>query len=729
MRRRRAGVAFLLILFAACGATAGGPADAIDAAVEAGTSDAAVETDTSPYPGLCSPDDPDPRGPVCSRNVASDAQFDGLSIGPTGVQHWARATKYMVPVRDDPTLIPALVQNANRYPVHMEFLASVLMPGLDLATYTALVNLRATRQYYAGNLVRIEDPVQGTLYGFTAYAANRQAEILEPSEVRWIREQLGAVVTAGPLAYTFEPFDAMGPAKAQAWIDPGFPVWFPAQQYVTTEVYTPGTAYGRVRRFTIEAFEPAAGLVGWRDIVVLDTVPFDIESVVAALVTGGRQWELGHVSVRLARRGTPNLYVRDALDELAAWDGRLVRLEAANGSGATNDTWSVTEVPQAEAEAWWAAHRPGAPTVPVADREYGSLDTLTSMDVDDTPVPLVSRFGGKAANLARLYALLDPAYQVPGFGIPFAPFEAFLDSTYLTDPRVSPPDEVTLREYVRRLASDPAVAADAAYRKALLADLRDGIETGGVIPPALVEAVATRIGGVFGGTGVRVRFRSSGNVEDDLVFSAAGLYDSTTVCADDSLDGDGVGPSACDGTEGNERSIERGLRRVWASLYNDRAWDERDWYQVPQEDASMAILVTLGFPDEQANGVAFTGDPSDPSDARYLVNAQVGDEKVVTNDPSKVPEADRLEITDGQVTHIDRVRSSTLATPGVPVMNDALLKELGALMAEIDAAYPLDLAGHARSEVLLDIEFKVQKGTSQLKLKQIRPFLRNLQPR
>jgi phosphoenolpyruvate synthase/pyruvate phosphate dikinase len=270
------------------------------------------------------------------------------------------------------------------------------------------------------------------------------------------------------------------------------------------------------------------------------------------------------------------------------------------------------------------------------------------------------------------------------------------------------------------------MASDAAYRKTLLAGLRTHIEDQATLPQGLTETLAGRIVEVFGAALVPVRFRSSSNVEDGLEFSGAGLYDSTTVCAADSADDDTQGPSLCNPAQANERSIERGLRRVWASLYSDRAWAERDWYQVPQSAASMAILVSLGFPDEAANGVAFTGDPADPSDPRYVINAQLGDEKVVSNDPSKVPELVRLELTDGQVSHIARVRSSSLATPGVPVLDDDQLKELGALMATIDALYPLDLGTHARDEVLLDLEFKVQKDTLQLKLKQIRPFLRNL---
>lgn len=714
----------ILAVLAACGGTPGNGGDA-GPGEDGGKDPGGNPVD---WAKACDPADPDPRGPACAWAVGTHAAFDALSVGPTGVPGWERATKYMVPAVDDPAAIPPLVQNANRFAVHSDFLAAVFLPGLDLATYTKMVTVRATRTYFAGNLVRIDDPEQGPLYGFTVYTANRMSEQLEPAEVRRVYRQLQAIVTAGPLVLTFEPYDGMGPARARTWIDPGFPIWFPGQDDVSVEVYTPGITYGTLRRYSEAAFDAAvaSGLVGFRDLPVVDAVPFDLPVIVAGLVTGGRQWQLSHVNVRMARRGTPNLFVRDPLGAFEAWDGQRVRLVATKGTQeAPGDSYTVAAASEAEVDAWWATHRPRLEDLPAVDPAYDALDALTAMDVDDTPVRLVARFGGKTANLARLYSFLDPRYQVPGFGIPFAAFEAFRDATTLVDPRVSPAETVTLREYVRRLAADPAVATDAAYRKVLLAGLRDHVETAGTVPPGLVSALATRIGEVFGGTGVRVRFRSSSNVEDGLEFSGAGLYDSTTVCADDSLDADGAGPSACDASESKERDIERGLRKVWASLYNDVAWDERDWYQVPQDAAGMAILVSLGFPDEQSNGVAFTGDPADPTDPRYLVNAQVGDEKVVSNDPSKIPETDRLEITGGQVTRVYRVVSSTLATPGVPVLTDAQLGELGGLMAAIDGAYPVDLEGHDRADILLDLEFKIQAGTGQLTIKQIRPFLRN----
>lgn len=721
--------AALWLALAAAGCTGEGEApgqtvpDWLDSSAERDTT---YPVDTLNPVGVCDPDDPNPLGPACVCNVPTDTSFDAISIGPTGVQYWERATKYMVPVSDGPGVIPPLVQNALRFPVHMEFLSALFFPGITLTAYGELVTARATRQYYAGNLIRIQDPEQGTLYGFTIYTAAKLSEQLEPVEVARVYDQLSEIVTAGPLALSFEPFDAMGPRKAKAWINPGFPIWYPQKDEVEVEVYTAGVNYGTVSLFTLDAFEQAAGagLLGYRDIVVVESVPFDIEAVVAGVVTGGRQWELSHVNVRMARRGTPNLYVRDAMTQLQQWEGKLVRLEVVQGANGAQDSWQMTQATLEEAEAWWQTHRPQLTDIPTVDADYQMLDNVLEMDADDFPVELVTRFGGKTSNLAKLYTFLDAQYQVPAFGIPFAWFESFLDETTIEDPRLSPPQDVTLRAFVKSLADDPKLSLDPLLRHQMLELLRNRIRQAPK-NPQLVAELRERIVDVFGEQTVPVRFRSSSNIEDGLEFSGAGLYDSTTVCAADSTDADAVGPSRCNTNEPDERTIERGLGKVWASRYSNRAWDERDWYQVPQTQASMAILVSLGFPDEAANGVAFTGNPADPSDPRYTINSQLGDEKVVSNDAGKVPELVRLEIEDGIVTYIVRERSSTLAKPGVPVMTDGLLQELGALMAQIDQQFPLELQGYLREQVLLDIEFKVEKGTGQLKLKQIRPFLMN----
>jgi hypothetical protein len=684
-------------------------------------------------------DDGHTDGPPCLEKVETDEEFKRIAkeSGPDYRRVWA--TKFMLPARDGSDLLPLTLQNANRYNLHLCYLCCAFpdrfgpcncedLPescpsdgGITPGDYLELIMKRDTRSYFAGVIQRVEDPGKGLLYGFNVWTdLVDPAEQLELKEVRTLYHAIHQVFAPETLVYL--PTDMPAIEKARSWIDPDFPVHLGFDE-VNTEVYTQGTCYGRVRRYTVQELDEAIarGELSWQDIVVVDRVPFDIEAVVAGVVTGGRQWELSHVNVRMARRGTPNLYVRDALEAFSGHDGALVRLEATRG--VSNDRYTVEAATLQEAEAWWADHRPDIGDAPAIQRDFRLLETPDQMDTDDDPVPLISFYGGKVANLARLFVFLPEPYTVPAFGIPFAWFEDFMEDNTIVDQRLDPPEEVSLREYVERLVADERFATDTAYRRALLWDLRTRMEHSGRVDPELTGALAERIGEVFGSTGVKVRFRSSSNVEDALEFSGAGLYSSTSVCAMDSLDGDRTGPSWCDSSQDEERGIERGLKRVWASLYNTRAWEERDWYQVPQEQASMAVLVSLAFSDEQANGVAFTGNPMSTTDDRYLINAQLGDEPVVGNDPRIVPERDLLRMDDtGRLERIYRSRSSALTEPGSYVLDDEQLKELGELLFVIDRDYPQDTGDYNREQVLLDLEFKVDPEGS-LRIKQIRPFL------
>jgi pyruvate,water dikinase len=686
-------------------------------------------------------DDGHELGPPCLNHIETAEDFARIAIVNTQTGK-PGGTKFMLPASDDPGLLPLLFQNSKRFRLHICFLCCAfpdifgpadncqavspedcLNPSLTPADYLQLIMRRDTRSYYSGAIHYAEGTVEGVLYGFELWVdMSDPDEQLEMKEVRDIYNRMHAEFVPEKLVYM--PIDEQAKAKARTWIDPDFPVYLGFDD-VDVEVYTSGVAYGRVRRFTLQQMQSAInrGELGWQDIVVVDRVPFDVETVIAGIVTGGRQWELSHVNVRMARRGTPNLYVKNPLEALEGYEGQLVRLEATRSAVGGDDRYTVEEATLQEAEAWWAEHRPDIGSAPAVDRDYRALDDLLEMDTDDDPVPLVGRVGGKSANLAKLYDFLPAEYRVPGFGIPFAYFEDFMEGNTILDQRVDPPEEVSYREYVGRLVEDQKFRTDTAYRRELLWDLRTRMRYEAQLDPALVSALAQRIREVFGDTGVRVRFRSSSNVEDALEFSGAGLYNSTTVCADDSLDPDRDGPSICDLDQEEERTIERGLLVVWASLYNARAWEERDWYQVPQAEASMGILVTEAFPDEKSNGVAFTGNPQKSTDNRYLINAQLGDEPVVGNDPRMMPERDYLQMDEsGQVEKIYRSRSSVLAEPGVYVLSDEQLDELGALMFVMDRDYPLDTEGYLREQALLDFEFKVD-STGQLKIKQVRPFL------
>ncbi len=629
-----------------------------------------------------------------------------------------RTLKYSVPARDDAGLLGVVYQNSWRYSLHENFLRSVFpdrFAALTKEEYDRITGLRATREYYVGVIARIRTR-DGIVYGFSIVADLRDPEeALRLDEVRRVYDLLRGTFSAGPLAY--RPLDDIEKRAAEQWVDPGFDIIDVDTSGIAFQAYTLGVGFGRVRLMDEAQFNRAneRGLFTFQDLLVLDHAPRDIEGVVGGIITGKIQNELSHIAVRTSRRGTPNAFVTNAHEVFAEWEGRLARLEV------TLDGYAIAPATSAQAESFWAESRPRLDDLPIADEAYGRLDSLLEMDLTGTPE---ARYGGKATNFARLQRLLTgelERYREDGFAIPVRHSIEFMRSN-TTDSFVERGRRVTFEEYIAELLASEEFQTDSELRFLALEELRDRIEDDGVVSAALSRSVALRVATVFGDTTLPVRHRSSSNVEDLLEFNGAGLYESTSACAADELDLDDRGPSRCGGNT-DERDIARALRRVWGSLWTFRAFEERSFYQIPHQSAAMGVLVTRAFPDELANGVAFTGNPANPLDRRYMIVVQAGEASVVSPEPGVISERVFLEMdVDGTVLHVFRDRASSLVPEGGPVMTDEKYRELGALMWHIDRNFPVDPGKHEREAVLLDFEFKIE-ADGELAIKQVRPFL------
>ena len=90
--------------------------------------------------------------------------------------------------------------------------------------------------------------------------------------------------------------------------------------------------------------------------------------------------------------------------------------------------------------------------------------------------------------------------------------------------------------------------------------------------------------------------------------------------------------------------------------------------------------------------------------------------------PGVWPEKDLLTVVDGKVEKIERARGSTELPEGKWVLDDARLRELGALLADIATVYPIDESVPPTARVYLDTEWKLSAG-DQLVIKQVRPFM------
>lgn len=579
----------------------------------------------------------------------------------------AYTVKTIVDLEDVPYFL-----DTNTYPVHAAFAVDHLgwPPGLSFTTNY----YDPSRRFLLGSITRFDDA------GVWAYELAPYDTATAEQITRAFRDLAAASYFGGELRFhpTSQP-----QLELAATLPHDVPVVTTDEIYANTR-YQPlnlGETIAQVRVLTAADLETT--YVSPRELVVLDEVPNDI-TVVAGTVTQQLQTPLSHVNVLAQQRGTPNMGLRDALDVFTPYDGRWVKLTV----GAFD--YTLAPATQAEADAWWDAHRPTPIVPPTPDVTVTALT-----DVDDVGLDDVAWAGGKASHFGALRTIGDPVIVRDGFVIPVHFYDAFLAANGID-------------VEIATMLADPTFQADGNVRRERLSALRDHIQAAPV-DAALVEALRVRITDQLGA--VRVRFRSSTTAEDLDGWTGAGLYESTGV--DLAVPAD---------------SIEHGLREVWSSVWTTRAFEERAYVSIDHTQVAMAILVHPAYVNEAANGVAITANVYDPApggEDAFYVNAQLGETSVVQPDPSIA--CDQLlyyHFHNGQpATYLTH---STLTPDGAPVLTRRELYDLGraldAIRDHFDDVYDPPPGWGA---VAMDVEWKLATlpdGTRRIEIKQARPY-------
>lgn len=207
------------------------------------------------------------------------------------------------------------------------------------------------------------------------------------------------------------------------------------------------------------------------------------------------------------------------------------------------------------------------------------------------------------------------------------------------------------------------------------------------------------------------RFRSSTNAEDVPGFNGAGLYVSKT-----------------GSLTNTKKPIADAIRKVWASAWNIRAFDERANANINQNSVAMGVLVHRAFGDEAANGVAITRHLYRADYPANTINVQEGETSVVLPTDSVRCEQFILHksgsITGTNGTTLEYVTRSSL-TGGKPVMTMAETVLLGEYLAAIKEhfyAQPQFSRNMNYNDFAMDVEFKLEAKTRKLYIKQARLF-------
>ncbi|MGC4089793.1 MAG: PEP/pyruvate-binding domain-containing protein [Polyangiaceae bacterium] len=476
----------------------------------------------------------------------------------------------------------------------------------------------------------------------------------------------------------------MSPAQAQRFsaVEGELPLVATDAPYrgVSYQPLVPGVTFGTLRWASAEDL-PSLQL-GPRDIVLTDSLPNDIP-LIAGLITEAFQTPLSHVNVLSRARGTPNMALRDAHlhPRVAPLLGKLVRLEVAGFD------FQLSLADPAEALAYWEMKQPSeAALVPRLDTDVRGVVPLEGRSLADLPA-----VGGKASQLAELGRVeLCEGASIPAqaFAIPLVHslehYEASGANALLAE-----------------LRKNPAFSADEAVRAEGLARVRARVMATPV-DPALLREVVSAISERW--PPGRVRFRSSSNVEDLAGFNGAGLYASEGVDVD----------------AASAPSVEQAVLGVWQSLWNDRAFAEREYYHVDQSRVAMAVLVHPGFPSERANGVVVSRNVLSPeAEGQIYVNAQVG-EALVTNPAPGISSDELAYVLDSaEETYF---RHSTFS-PDAPVLSAAEAAQLACSVVRIhDHFEPLLDPQQSNPWFAMNMEFKLMGPERSLVIKQARPY-------
>ncbi|WP_437533643.1 PEP/pyruvate-binding domain-containing protein [Sorangium sp. So ce726] len=656
--------------------------------------------------------------------------------------------KYLTIVdgRESPAMFAGaacLFQNTDDHPYHLQFLRTFPeYAALAPERYADMVLRRASRMMWGGGLKlypATPHPLTGAagVLAYTVYSETAPDELLTVDDIVQADRRLKG---CSPFAERFLVFSPDGSAQTAAvraiadeLVAAGVALVDPDTLLsgLSAETYSEGEAYGYLK--IVDG--AAAGSAGPRDVLVIDAAPSDL-GLVAGLVTRQPQSLASHLNLRLREKGIPSAAVPGVFDSsvLRALANGLVHLTARG---------THVEIEPArleDAEAFWSVHRPPIGD-PAADLEVSTPAALASLGSAD-----VAAFGTKAANLGELSRILPEQNRVDGFAIPFRAYADFMERR-------------GFNADVAALLADPRVFTDADHKQRRLSELRGRMRAAEHLPE-LGAALEAAVRQAYGAAGLvtRLRFRSSTNAEDLPGLSGAGLYDSRSGCLADDLDSDTLGPSAClspeheaylraelerreielaehpdrsyllpiiedleqDLTE--EKSALLAVRRVWASLWNERAFDDRAYYGIDHTKVFMGVAVHPTFVGERLEAVVLTGLEPDAPEPLYRVVSQVGEVGVAEPlDPTASPEILTFRRSaGGSPSEVALVSPSSLAAGGARLWSDTALNELAGLLFVVQDHFAASVYP-SLAPLSLDVEVDVTMDGRTV-IKQARPY-------
>lgn len=438
------------------------------------------------------------------------------------------------------------------------------------------------------------------------------------------------------------------------------------------QVLNEGTAAGKLVQVNNEQ---EAQKLNPSDIAVYNYIPLEVPPL-AGIITLHPQTPLSHTAILAKNRGTVNVYVHQ-LKHIPNADKLLGKMVTLKGYGNT-----ITMTEANDNDPLRLPKPKTALTIPQASERLGG-GVWSLSDLPDS-LSRVENIGTKASNYAKLYRLLGSEWVREGFAIGYAPyFEVVAQQAQPYIEELLQSKKNRNREEINRS----------------LGNIRQCIKESKV-PQETITALRNLMDRHYPSS--RIRLRSSTNCEDLPQFNGAGLYDSEGVNAHE-----------------RNKKIAKAMLNVYASLWNERAFWERDYFGIAHQDVAMALHINEAFDNDNefANGVLLTQATKTGIDV--LVNVQA-DDVLVTNPTGagEMPESFCIQASNKKIGRINSRSSRADILLGQSAERQFLIEQLANVGTQLHHHFVGKQAGYGA-----DAEFKIvcqPDGSLRLFVKQVR---------
>ena len=415
-----------------------------------------------------------------------------------------------------------------------------------------------------------------------------------------------------------------------------------------------------------------------RDIVLYEALPNTLPRV-GGIMTSVMQTPLSHVNLRAIQDNIPNAFIRNPLsiDSIAHLLDHYIYYKVQP------DQYIIREATLEEVNDWFEDLRPAEEQIPVLNLDYTSI-----LPLEDISFGMFDGFGAKCANVAEMRSFGFPEGVIPdGFGVPFYFYQEFMKYNHFF-------------EAVAAIISDPEFQSDRDVRDEKLDEFRKQINDAPMPDWMMTELEAMQLSFP---AGTSIRCRSSSNVEDLPGFNGAGLYSSKT-------------------QHPEEGHISKSIKQVFASFWNLRAYEEREFHRVNHFIASMGVLCHPNTSNEKANGVGVSTDPIYNTSHTFYLNSQIGEDLITNPDNTSIPEEillDRVRVSENDFILI---QSSNLVPGDSMILSPTFLEEMREYLTVIHDEFAVLYKAQDNPGFAMDIEYKITSD-NRLFIKQARPWV------